>query len=121
PPGTTTKAEPTDCPFGIQPNKKRSRRKVQLEWPPRHRRAAKKAAIRSDRCTRKRVYRAVAKQSASNRGSSHGRRSAYKLVRIVGETAACGYQPDRDTEQNREPSPKRRADAAAHRHQTGSA
>src|SRR5207247_9342594 len=106
PTGTTTKAEPKDCPSGIQPNKKHNRRKVPLEWLPRRRRAEKKAATRSDRCTRRQQCRAVAKGSASSRGSLRGRRSACKSVRIECETTACGYQRDRDTEENIEPSPR---------------
>src|SRR2546423_14569330 len=118
---TTAKAEPKGCPSGIQLNKKHNRRKVQLEWLPRHRGAGKKAAIRSDRCTRRRQCRAVVRCPASSREWFRGRRSVCKSVRIESETTACGYQPDRDTEQNREPNPKRRADVATHRWQTCSA
>ena len=42
-------------PSGIQPNKKHDRWKVPLEWLPGRRRADKKAAIRSDRSTRRQV------------------------------------------------------------------
>src|SRR3954454_13670863 len=112
PTGTTTKAEPKDCPSEIQPNKKHNRRKVPLEWLPRRRRAGKKAVTRSDRCTRRQQCRAIARSSASSREWFRGRRSACKSVRIEAETAACGYQPGRDTEQTREPTPRLRADVA---------